>query len=196
MTDDDGLSWLPLLEAAMRLGKSTDAVRSMIRRDKLATRKGNDGRLLIGVPAVAGQAADGLPTIIDQATDGRMTADLRLTIEELRDELMETREQLAGNKATLEAAATVAEARISAAKAEIAARPRARRPAHGRAGGAAPAVVAEVVGLGRPRTGAVNKVRIGDFINRLPSPGRIDGPPAALTLAAQHRPPEVDRPRA
>ena len=108
----DGLSWLPLLEAAMRLGKSTDAVRSMIRRDRLPTRKGNDGRLLIGVPAVAGQAANGLPTVIDQTSEGRTTAELRLTIEELRDELMETREYLAGTKAALEAAVAVRKAEV------------------------------------------------------------------------------------
>jgi hypothetical protein len=58
MTNDDGLSWLPLLEAAMRLGKSTDAVRSLIRRDRVPTRKGNDGRLLVGVPTVDGQATN------------------------------------------------------------------------------------------------------------------------------------------
>ena len=116
MTDDDGISWLPLLEAAMRLGKSTDAVRSMIRRDRMPTRKGNDGRLLIGVPAVAGQTANGPPTLIDQVSDGRTTAELRLTIEELRDELMETRERLAGTKAALEAAVAIRKAEVGAVR--------------------------------------------------------------------------------
>jgi hypothetical protein len=114
MTVDDGLSWLPLLEAAMRLGKSTDATRSMIRRDRLPTRKGNDGRLLVGVPAVDGQATDGLPTVIDQLADSRATAELRVTLEELREELMATREQLAGTKASLEAAETVRKAETGA----------------------------------------------------------------------------------
>jgi hypothetical protein len=41
---------LPLAEAAVRLGKSVDAVRAMIRRRKLATTRGNDGRLLVSVP--------------------------------------------------------------------------------------------------------------------------------------------------
>jgi hypothetical protein len=112
MTNTDELSWLPLLEAGMRLGKSTDAVRSMIRRDKLPTRKGNDGRLLIGVPPVTGQPADGLPTVIAQASDGQSTAELRLTLEELREELMEAREQLAGTKASLEAADRVRAAEV------------------------------------------------------------------------------------
>jgi hypothetical protein len=112
MTDADDLSWLSLLEAAMRLGKSTDAVRSMIRRDRLPTRKGNDGRLLIGVPTVAGQAD--LSTVIDQASDGRTTAELRLTLEELRDELMDKREQLARKAAALEAAVAVRNAQVGA----------------------------------------------------------------------------------
>jgi predicted nucleic acid-binding Zn-ribbon protein len=115
MTDDDELSWLPLLEAAMRLGKSTDAVRSMIRRDRLLTRKGNDGRLLVGVPPVKGQAANGLTAVGDQANDGQATAaQLRWAVEELREELMETREQLAGTKAALEAAVAVRKAEVGA----------------------------------------------------------------------------------
>jgi hypothetical protein len=70
MTNDDGLSWLPLLEAAMRLGKSTDAVRSLIRRDRVPTRKGNDGRLLVGVPTVDGQATDGASMAVAGARPG------------------------------------------------------------------------------------------------------------------------------
>ena len=114
MTVDDGLSWLPLLEAAMRLGKSTDATRSMIRRDRLPTRKGNDGRLLVGVPPADGQATDGLPTVIAQSADGQTTADLRWALEEVREELMEVREQLAGTKASLEAAETIRKAETGA----------------------------------------------------------------------------------
>jgi hypothetical protein len=115
MTDDGELSWLPLLEAAMRLGKSTDAVRSMIRRDRLLTRKGNDGRLLVGVPPVKGQAANGLTAVGDQANDGQATAaQLRWAVEELREELMETREQLAGTKAALDAAVAVRKAEVGA----------------------------------------------------------------------------------
>lgn len=37
MADDDGLRWLPLAKAAAQLGKSTDAVCSLIRREKLST---------------------------------------------------------------------------------------------------------------------------------------------------------------
>jgi hypothetical protein len=118
MTEDDGLSWLPLLEAAARLGKSTDAVRSLVRRDRLPSRKGNDGGRLIGVPPVAGRPADGQATATDQASDGHLMVELWSTIEELRDELMETREQLASARAALEAAQGVAAARVDAVKAE------------------------------------------------------------------------------
>jgi hypothetical protein len=116
MADDGGgPSWLPLLEAAMRLGKSTDAVRSMIRRDRLPIRKGNDGRLLVGVPTVKGRSADGLTAVGGQADDGQTTAaQLRWTVEELREELMEAREQLAGTKAALEAAVAVRKAEVGA----------------------------------------------------------------------------------
>jgi hypothetical protein len=133
MTNTDELSWLPLLEAGMRLGKSTDAVRSMIRRDKLATRKGNDGRLLIGVPPVEGQAGDGQATVIDPSGDGHTTAELLLTLEELREELFEARVALAraeekrdaaerNAKAAQETAQRIAEAQVAAAKADAAAR--------------------------------------------------------------------------
>jgi hypothetical protein len=47
---------LPLAEVAGRLGKSVDAVRAMIRRGKLATVRGNDGRLLVSVPPSLVQA--------------------------------------------------------------------------------------------------------------------------------------------
>jgi hypothetical protein len=98
----------------MRLGKSTDAVRSLIRRDRVPTRKGNDGRLLVGVPTVDGQATDGLSTVIDQLADSRATAELRFTVEALREELMEAREQLAGTKASLEAAVAIRKAETGA----------------------------------------------------------------------------------
>ena len=86
----------------------------MIRRDRLPTRKGNDGRLLVGVPAVAGQSADGLSTVIAQSAEGQMTVEPRLAVEALRDELMETREQLAGAKASLEAAVAIRKAETGA----------------------------------------------------------------------------------
>ena len=41
---------LPLAEAAVRLGKTTEAVRSMVRRGRLSAVRGNDGWLLVAVP--------------------------------------------------------------------------------------------------------------------------------------------------
>jgi hypothetical protein len=41
---------LPLADAATKLGKSQEAVRAMIRRGRLATIRGNDGRLLVSIP--------------------------------------------------------------------------------------------------------------------------------------------------
>jgi hypothetical protein len=55
---DDEPPRLPLAEAAARLGKSVDAVRAMIRRGKLTTVRGNDGRMLVSVPPSLAQAAD------------------------------------------------------------------------------------------------------------------------------------------
>jgi hypothetical protein len=41
---------LPLVEAAVKLGKSTEAVRSLIRRGRLKAMRGNSGTLLVEVP--------------------------------------------------------------------------------------------------------------------------------------------------
>lgn len=111
MTDDDGLRWLPMAEAAAQLGKSTDAIRSMVRRDKIAIKKGNNG-VLVGVTVKDGQG-----TADDQATDGlidevehwRRLAEIRAI------ELATLTERLAGLEA-------VSAARIAAVEADVAAR--------------------------------------------------------------------------
>ena len=85
---------LPLAEAAARLGKSVDAVRAMIRRGKLATVRGNDGRLLVAVPPSLAQAIDQPRLDGDEASDrsglgarlGEDGAATRLLIE--RDEAL------------------------------------------------------------------------------------------------------------
>jgi hypothetical protein len=53
-------------------------------------------------------------TVIDQLADSRATAELRFTVEALREELMEAREQLAGTKASLEAAVAIRKAETGA----------------------------------------------------------------------------------
>jgi hypothetical protein len=91
MTVEDGLTWLPLQEAAVRLGKSSDAVRSLVRRDRLTARKRNNGGLLVAVPTDLDRSGDGQPTAGGRSADGQMTAELRDTIAELQAELLEAR---------------------------------------------------------------------------------------------------------
>ncbi len=118
MTDEDGRIWLPLHDAAVKLGKSSDAVRSMIRRGRLSTRKANDGRLLVAVPTAVDQSGDGLATAeggraaaFGQADDGQTTAELQQEITEIRERLARAEEQV-------EAARAIAAADVAAAKAE------------------------------------------------------------------------------
>jgi hypothetical protein len=91
MAGDDGLTWLPLQEAATRLGKSSDAVRSLVRRDCLTARKGNNGGLLVAVPTDLDQSGNGHATAADRQGDGQLTAGLRDTIAELQAEVLEAR---------------------------------------------------------------------------------------------------------
>jgi hypothetical protein len=47
-----------MAEAARRVGKSQDAIRAMARRGRLAAVRGNDGRLLVPVPAELAAVGD------------------------------------------------------------------------------------------------------------------------------------------
>ena len=70
-TGDQAGTWLRLDEAAARLGTSVEGVRSRIKRRKLRTRPGNDGRLRVLVLAPEhGQVGNGH----DQAPPGRAWA--------------------------------------------------------------------------------------------------------------------------
>ena len=97
-------------EAARRLGRSVDAIRSALRRGTLAGFKGNDGEWHVHLPAddrqfgdepdlatVLRQEADGLRDELRQARDGmeawrRQAEDGRVTVAELRTraELLQT----------------------------------------------------------------------------------------------------------
>jgi hypothetical protein len=46
---DQAESWLPIAEAAARLGLSPYGVKSRVRRGTLRSRRGNDGRLLVAL---------------------------------------------------------------------------------------------------------------------------------------------------
>jgi hypothetical protein len=71
-------------EAAKRLGKTVDAVRSLARRGKLKARRGNDGKLLIML-APGDEAA----TVADEMADGHdeARAVLRDQLEDMRDQI-------------------------------------------------------------------------------------------------------------
>jgi hypothetical protein len=111
MTDTDERQWLPLSETAKRLGKSSDAVRAMIRRGRLSTRKGNDGRLLVGVATDSDE----------QATDSDRPRNEPAT-DELLQEVMDLRVALARAEAERDAERRVAVADVATARAEAAAK--------------------------------------------------------------------------
>src|SRR3954464_10661968 len=100
MTDDDGLVWLSMPEAAVRLGRSTDAVRSLVRRNKLRTQAGNDGRPRVAVPV-----GDNQPPGAARSEDGQTTADLTA-------EVMELRERIGRAEERADAAERVAQAEV------------------------------------------------------------------------------------
>jgi hypothetical protein len=117
MDDDHAPVWMPLNEAALRLGVSTEAVRARIRRGQLESRRNNAGRVMVLVSA---------PTPAEQST-----VDDRTTIERLRSELDDAR-------ADADHWRTLAEQRaveVATAKGEVAAaeaRAEAQAEAHGR----------------------------------------------------------------
>ena len=92
---DVGTHWLPISEAAPRLGMTVDGLRSRIRRGLVTPRKGNDGRLLVPV------SADRLPTVHDQSADVSTDAS---EAPELLDEVVELRVALARAEERLHAA--------------------------------------------------------------------------------------------
>jgi hypothetical protein len=83
---------LPLAEAAARLGKSVDAVRAMIRRGKLATVRGNDGRLLVSVPPSLVQA-DAQPRLGNGEAGDRSRLGARLGDDEAAARLLIERDE-------------------------------------------------------------------------------------------------------
>jgi hypothetical protein len=109
---------VPLADAATRLGKSQEAVRAMIRRGKLATIRGNDGRLLVTVPPELVRAGDqpspdGGATSLDEALaeaehwrDRAHRSDLEATSARAEltvrlEQIAELREQVGGLRAEL-----------------------------------------------------------------------------------------------
>src|SRR3954471_2494922 len=81
--DDNEASLLSLTEAAARIGRHPEALRSMIRRGRLEAVRGNDGRLLVRLTAGLQQVADRSVTE-DAAATTDLAAELQTEIAELR----------------------------------------------------------------------------------------------------------------
>jgi hypothetical protein len=103
MAESDDAPWLSLTEAAQRTGRHVNALRSMVRRGRIESRKGNTGQWLVRLPA---ELPAELGPADSPADDEAMAA--------LNAEIAELREELAGLRAGLKAANDVAEARLAA----------------------------------------------------------------------------------
>jgi hypothetical protein len=116
-------SKLPLFEAAQRMGKSTEAVRALIRRGRIEAVRGNDGRLLVAVPSELVRADN--RTGPNERPDDDLLARALVEREEALVELDHQRER--AHEAELVAASVKAELAVrvelmDALKAELAAR--------------------------------------------------------------------------
>jgi chromosome segregation ATPase len=129
---DQDSPMLPLAEAAQRLGRSREAVRSLIRRGRLATVRGNDGKVLVAVPTELAEAADrsrpedDLADLRERAHEAELAqaeaeAELKVRLEQLdalKAELATRQEQLVELKGELAAArAEVAQLKVELAEA-------------------------------------------------------------------------------
>jgi hypothetical protein len=121
---------LPLVEAAVVLGKTTEAVRSMVRRGRLSAVRGNDGRLLVAVPPELARSddrsgPDGQP-VDDQLA--RLLAErdeALLEADQLREQLRDAQVARAEARARREAETAAKNELIAELKAMLA---EARRP--------------------------------------------------------------------
>ena len=112
MADHDNatspLLTLPLAEAAVRLGLHPSALRSRIRRGLATATRGNDGRLLVSVPADAKPPTDGVTASPED--------DLAAEVDELRRQLAAETVTRIKAEAERDAATTIATARVEAAE--------------------------------------------------------------------------------
>jgi hypothetical protein len=76
---DSEAPWLPLSEAARRLGRHPDGIRSMIRRGRVNGRKGNAGQWLVQVPTESDPVSNGHDSGVAESL-----ADLREELTEAR----------------------------------------------------------------------------------------------------------------
>lgn len=124
---DGSTSWLPISEAAPRLGLTVDGLRSRIRRGLVTPKKGNDGRLLVAVSMDS--PATGHELVMDTVSPvpaGDEASELRAEVMDLRIALARSEEQLTATKAVaaaeIEAMRKQLESGLKAMEAGIAAR--------------------------------------------------------------------------
>ncbi len=67
MADPDDAPWLSLTEASQRTGRHVIALRSMVRRDRIESRKGNHGQWLVRLPAELRKMLDALRAELAEA---------------------------------------------------------------------------------------------------------------------------------
>ena len=124
--DTPATTWLPLAEAAPRLGLTLDALRQRVRRGQVTARRGNDKRLLVEVDlrpdndtaateldSVSDVSATGLLLVEVESLTAEVTA-LRAETASLRDELVEARVARAQAEAERDGIRAAAEAEKSA----------------------------------------------------------------------------------
>jgi len=114
--EDAGTVWLTLSEASSRLGITVDALRSRVRRGQVTPRRGNDGRLLVPIPA------DIFSPSHDRSETASAETDHQDLVAELHAELLELRVALAKSEAELGTARATTAAEVQAVRAEVVAR--------------------------------------------------------------------------
>jgi hypothetical protein len=92
-SEDGPTTWLPIAEAAPRMGLTVDGLRSRIRRGLVRPRKGNDGRLLVAI-STTGEVTGHEP-VTDIVSDRSEADELRSEVLELRVTLARVEERLA-----------------------------------------------------------------------------------------------------
>jgi hypothetical protein len=102
--NDPEALWLPLSEAASRMGLTVDGLRSRIRRGLVTTRRGNDRRLLVPISTdVLANGHDQDEQVHDRihdrpAVDHELFDDLHAQLAELRVALARAEERLAAGE--------------------------------------------------------------------------------------------------
>jgi hypothetical protein len=105
--------YIALVEAAQLTGKHPEALRAMARRGRLRSKRGNDGRWLVQIPATL--MADRKPG--DDRDLAGQVADLETLVGELRDALFEAKLKIARLEADAEAGQRAAAAELAAERA-------------------------------------------------------------------------------